>query len=413
MMLTAAASPFAFAALCLGFSSVAIAQSPAMFEPPAGQVYHGAFPVSQNSTNPGDYWLDPVTFENLAGKHLAIVLWYADWSRNFSNSVGNVITQYLKPEGRVIEVGWIPSQASLDDIINGALDNYLEKWFADARNLGEPIFLRFASEMNGDWVNYGGWQNGGSVSTELGWQATEKYKAAWRHVHDIARQMRACNVAFVWAPNYNSVPSPNVNWPQYAWNDWRNYYPGDDYVDWVGIDLYDYWGENPQGQIRPFYQEYAPRKPIILAETAGHDDPAVNANKARYISQLFNAMESEFPCIKAFVWFNYHQSGYNWRMEETTASLTNYQNRVASSRYIATVTTNAPNASLRLAMKRDGDSLTLKWPECPCTRLERTVSLTPPVNWTMVTNGISSVSGQKSLTLIPQGVTAFFRLVVE
>ena len=287
--------------------SAAVAQSPAPFEPPDGQVYHGAFPVSQNSTNPGDYWLDPATFENLAGKHLAIVLWYANWSTSFQNSVGYVINQYLKPAGRVIEVGWMPSQVPLDDIINGAWDDYLRQWFADARDLGEPIFLRFANEMNGNWLDYDGWHNGGSVSTELGWQATEKYKAAWRHVHDIARQMRACNVAFVWAPNYTSWPNPNSNWPQFAWNDWRNYYPGDEYVDWVGIDLYDFEGQNPRGSIQPFYDEYAARKPIILAETAGHYSAAVNADKERYIRQLFDAMETEFPRIKAFVWFNYHE----------------------------------------------------------------------------------------------------------
>jgi len=175
----------------------AMAQSLAKCEPPDGQVYHGAFPISQASTNPGDYWLDPLTFENLAGKPLAIVLWYADWSTSFSNSVGNVITQYLKPAGRVIEVGWMPTQATLDQITNGVWDGYLRQWFTDARNNGEPIFLRFACEMNGNWVNWDGWHNGGSVSTELGWQATEKYKAAWRYVYDIARQMRACNVAFV------------------------------------------------------------------------------------------------------------------------------------------------------------------------------------------------------------------------
>jgi beta-mannanase len=389
------------------------AQSPAMFEPPDGQVYHGAFPVSQNSTTPGDYWLDPVTFENLAGKHLAVVLWYGDWSSSFQNSIGSIIDQHLKPAGRVLEVGWMPSQATLDDISNGAWDNYLNQWFTAAREQGQPIFLRFASEMNGNWLNYDGWHNGGSVSTELGWQATEKYKAAWRHVHDLARQMRACNVAFVWSPNYASAPNPNANWPQYAWNDWRNYYPGDNYVDWVGIDLYDFWGENPRDMIRPFYEEYAARKPIMLAETAGHNDPIVDADKQRYIGQLFDAMESEFPRIKAFVWFNYSQSGYNWRIEETPASLTNYQNRVANSRYVGRVTTNTPNASLRLVMQQSGNDLTVSWPECPCTRLERAASLTPPLNWTTVTNGISAAGGRRSLTLTPSENVGFFRLVME
>ena len=300
--------PLLGAFIFLSVVPVTVAQSPALFEPPDGQVYHGAFPVSQNSTNPGNYWLDPVGFENLAGKHLAIALWYADWSTNFQNSVGYVISQYLKPAGRVIEVGWMPSQASLDDIINGVWDSYLRQWFTDAQSLGEPIFLRFASEMNGNWVGWDGWHNGGSVSTALGWQATAKYKQAWQHVYGIARQAPACNVAFVWAPNYESAPDPGSSGSEYAWNDWRNYYPGDAYVDWVGIDLYDFEGQDPGDSIEPFYEEYAAQKPIMLAETAGHTDPAVGADKVRYMGQLFDAMETEYPRLKAFVWFNYTES---------------------------------------------------------------------------------------------------------
>jgi beta-mannanase len=313
----------------------ALGQGTAKYEPPDGQVYHGAFAVSQHSTNPGDYWLDVSTFENLANKHLAIVLWYADWSANFQNSIGNIINQNLKPGGRVIEVGWMPSGVPIGDIANGLWDAYLQQWFTDARNNGEPIFLRFANEMNGCWVDYDGWHNGGSISTELGWQATETYKAAWRRVYAIARQMHACNVAFVWAPNYTSWPDPSL--PQYAWNHWRNYYPGDEYVDWVGVDVYDFEGWDPRDSIRPFYEEYAARKPIMFAETAGHYETAVGADKERYIGQLFSAMETAYPRIKAFVWFNYQEPARNWRMEETPASLAAYQSRVANSRYVGTI----------------------------------------------------------------------------
>ncbi len=331
--------------LILCFARMATPQAPAKFEPPAGQVYHGAFPVSQGSTNPGDYWLDIPNFENLAGKHLAIVLWYANWNSSFQDSIGIMIDEHLKPGGRVIEVGWMPSQVPLDDIINGVRDAYLRQWFADARDKGEPIFLRFANEMNGNWLDYDGWHNGGSVSTELGWEATEKYKAAWRHVYTIAQQMHACNVAFVWAPNYASWPDPSS--PQYAWNHWRNYYPGDEYVDWVGVDVYDFEGRDPRNMIHPFYDEYAARKPVMLAETAGHFEPKVGADKERYILQLFDAMETVYPRIKAFVWFNYQEPARNWRMEESPASLGAYQSRISSPRYAGAISRTMADAVLQ------------------------------------------------------------------
>jgi len=305
---------------------------PAKFEPADGVVYHGAFPVGQDDIT---YWLDPFTFEDLASKDLAIVLWYGDWSLSFQDGYDSIINQYLKPYGPVLEAGWMPSGVPLDDINNGLWDAYLHQWFAEARDNGEPIFLRFANEMNGNWLSWDGWHNGGSTSTELGWAATEKYKAMWRRVYTIAREEQACNVAFVWAPNYASCPDPSD--PQYAWNHWSNYYPGDAYVDWVGIDLYDFSGQNPADDIQPFYDEYATRKPILLAETAGHYDPSVNADKERYIGQLFDALENLYPQIKGFVWFNHHEPGYNWRIEETPESLAAYQLRVADPRYVGAV----------------------------------------------------------------------------
>ena len=342
------------AALIAGCTRSVLAQTLAKFEPSDGQVYHGAFPVGQNSTVPGDYYLDIPGFETVAGKRIAIVLWYADFRWPF-HDIASWANQYIKPNGYIFELGWMPIDVPLAEIAAGTWDGFLHTWFAEARTYGDPLFLRFANEMNGNWVSWDGWHNGGSVSTELGWQATETYKAAWRRVYTIARQEQACNVAFVWAPNYHSWPNPNS--PQYAWNHWRNYYPGDGYVDWVGIDLYDHYGQDPAGDIQPFYEEYAARKPLCLAETAGHFDPGVNADKTRYIGQLFDAMETRFPRIKAMVWFNYQEPAYNWRIEETPASLAAYQTRIANPRYVTAVT--------RTMADTDGDGKPDPCDNCP------------------------------------------------
>ena len=330
----------------------AVAQTRAKFEPPDGQVYHGAFPVGQMAS--GGYYLDIAGFNATAGKSIGIALWYGDFRGQF-HDLADVAIQNLRSKGCVLEVGWMPIDVPLVDIASGAWDAHLHTWFAEARAFGDPVFLRFACEMNGNWVSWDGWHNGGSVSTALGWQATETYKSAWRRVYTIARQEQACNVAFVWAPNYRSAPDPGS--PEYTWNHWRNYYPGDEYVDWVGIDLYDHTGQDPAGEIQPFYGEYAARKPIMLAETAGHTDPGVNADKVRYIGQLFDAMETRFPRIKAMVWFNYQESTSNWRIEETPASQAAYRTRIANSRYVATIDRSMTDS--------DGDGIPDPCDNCP------------------------------------------------
>ena len=68
---------------------------------------------------------------------------------------------------------------------------------------------------------------------------------------------------------------------------------------------------------------------------------------------------------------------------------------------------------LQLAVQANGNGMTLTWPECPDARLERADRLTPPFNWTTVTNGISAGNSQKSLTVLPTESAGFFRLVQE
>jgi hypothetical protein len=72
-----------------------------------------------------------------------------------------------------------------------------------------------------------------------------------------------------------------------------------------------------------------------------------------------------------------------------------------------------PNGPLQLAAERNGNALTLMWPECPGARLERVDSLSGSPGWTTVTNEVSVTGGQKSVTFTPTESAAFFRLVVE
>jgi len=66
-----------------------------------------------------------------------------------------------------------------------------------------------------------------------------------------------------------------------------------------------------------------------------------------------------------------------------------------------------------LSVERNGDSLTLTWPECPPARLEQTENLTLPASWTSTTSQINVAGGQRIVTLSPTENLAFFRLVLE
>jgi hypothetical protein len=68
---------------------------------------------------------------------------------------------------------------------------------------------------------------------------------------------------------------------------------------------------------------------------------------------------------------------------------------------------------LRLEVERNGDVITLRWPECPPARLEWTPSLTPPVTWSAVTNAVTTLDGQKQVSLPLSSSAGFFRLAGE
>jgi hypothetical protein len=169
--------------------------------------------------------------------------------------------------------------------------------------------------MNGTWYSWGGPNNGG----EFGGAAA--YIAAWRHVHDIFVDQGAVNVVWVWCVNQSDVPGA-------AWNHWTNYYPGDSYVDWVGIDAYN-WG-NINGGWRSMstllgasaYEDYADRKPIMIAETASGEG---GGDKAQWIYEAGTDIKTSFPSVQAVVWFDAAGTNENWAIDSSTAAFTAYR----------------------------------------------------------------------------------------
>ena len=114
----------------------------------------------------------------------------------------------------------------LSDVIEGRHDAYIKKFAEAAKAWGKPFFLRFNWEMNGGWFAWAEGVNGNKAG---------EYVAAWRHVHDIFTAVGATNATWVWCPNVD---------PENQFQDLGALYPGDDYVDWTGLDGYN-WGTNP------------------------------------------------------------------------------------------------------------------------------------------------------------------------
>ena len=301
-----------------------------IYEPSFG-VYHGAWlPFNISST------IDPATitdFQTMVGKNLAMAIMYLGWYVGAYDDAARQFAVFEK-YGIAPHVVWEPSFTSstgvLFDITSGSQDAVIKDMAKKCAAYGKPIFLRFAHEMNGNWYPWSGAMNGG------GKKASDQYKKAWQYVYTIFAQNGATNVIWVWAPNADSVPNT-------AENKLSNYYPGDQYVDWVGIDFYglDGWVQDPITQINKVYSLYARAKPIMIAETAcadpSHYPAGTTMTKPQWMNALFDAIVYNFPRVKAINWFNEVKTA-DWRVNSLpTDSLSVYKNRISNPYFLSKV----------------------------------------------------------------------------
>lgn len=200
----------------------------------------------------------------------------------------------------------------LGEIVDGKYDEYFRQWAQAAKAGGRRVLLRFGFEMNGSWFSWSG--------------DPKDFVATWRRVHDIFAEVGAENVEWVWAPNFVSIPETPKN-------DMHLYYPGDDYVDWVALDGYNFGDDHDEWhkwssfeeclgpQLRDFARHY-PNKPIMLAEFGS----AVGkpGQKAAWIRDAYQQLSTRHPHVKAVIWFDYDKTREgepNFRIDSSAQSL--------------------------------------------------------------------------------------------
>jgi len=231
-------------------------------------------------------------------------------------------------EGREIMV-------TCQDILNGAYDPYLLGFAKQSASWKRPFMIRFAHEMNIERYHWGTKKEG------YGPESPHIYRRMFRYVVTIFQKAGAQNVLWVFCPNSESVPNASYD-PGASWNRIEDYYPGDKYVDVLGIDGYN-WGttqtrakngwdsqwKNFTAIFRPTWKklrQLAPDKPIFVFETASVNQ---GGDKGLWIKNAFKAARAWK--LNGLVWFQVKKE-YDWRINsggdvsyrdvpETTTSL--------------------------------------------------------------------------------------------
>lgn len=260
-------------------------------------------------------------FEQLIHKKVSIAHYYIGWEALASPTL-------IKQFNTLRSSGWEPmlnvnpyyfsgcpalEMPIYKAIAEGKCDDFLHKAGKNLSRSKQPFYLLFAWEMNNKQQE---WSIPYSGSTP------EDFKAAWRHIYTIFKQEKAAKVIWVFCPN---VPD-DTNVP------YNKIYPGNDYVDWVGLDGYNWGTTQSWSQWASFAEVFtssynrivtlAPNKPLMIAEvntTNQGGDKGI-----WYSDMLTKQIPYRFPHIAAVVIFNENRStqeNVDWRVDFTQNSL--------------------------------------------------------------------------------------------
>ncbi|WP_185956479.1 glycosyltransferase family 2 protein [Changchengzhania lutea] len=174
-----------------------------------------------------------------------------------------------------------------DLIGNGYFDDYISGFADTVKKFQKPIFLRFAHEFDNPF--YPWYVKEGNTAL--------KFKKAWIHTYEIFKKRNAHNVIWIWNP-----------WkPEHV----SSFYPGEEYVDWIGVNILNYGILNQDGQwhefediYKPFHEEFKklPKTPIIISEFGSLKNKGHSQTK--WLNNAFTAIQDKFKDIKSVIYFN-------------------------------------------------------------------------------------------------------------
>lgn len=323
-----------------------------LLPPPAG-VYHGAFPdfgpeedivtsgrlsrfVSETAGKPitwayfSDNWFDGIRFPTSAVRRIS------------ASGALPFIRMMARADWRE---GCGSDRYSLQSIIDGRHDRALRNYASRAADHAGPLIIEFGTEVNGNWFPWSGVCNGGARTDGYGSanaaDGPERFRDAYRHIIDIFDAEGAQNVT--WMLHLNAYGAPGG-----TWNSYSAYYPGPEYIDWIGVSVY---GAQDTAELRDWnpsftrvmddvYAELAeidPQKPLAILEFGVVE----HAEKPSWIRNALSAIrDGRYPRVKAMSywhsdWPNGNGSWSRMRLDSSRASLATYREIISDPAFVS------------------------------------------------------------------------------
>ncbi|MGO8730154.1 MAG: glycoside hydrolase family 26 protein [Streptosporangiaceae bacterium] len=250
---------------------------------------------------PGSY-AGVTKFAQTVGRQPNLVGYYSGWNEPFQQKFAEAAASHGATA--IVEIN--PYGVSLARIADGAYDSYLKTFADDVAAFGHTVVISFGHEMNGFWYSWGYHRTKPAT-----------FVAAWRHIVTVFRQQGADNVTWLWQVNSASTHTGPV----------RDWWPGSQYVNWVGIsgyyftasDTFGYIFDPVAAAIRQFTHD-----PVLIAETG----VGAFSDRTLKIRNLFAGLRQQH--YLGLVWFDEDTPGGlyvggHWRLEGSPPALTAFR----------------------------------------------------------------------------------------
>ena len=231
-------------------------------------IYHGIYPDFNDTED--SITAEAITeFEDLIGKNIVWAYFTNPWMDHIKFPASAVKT--IHDLGKIPFIRMFPISSydrptpdpvyTLQKIIDGNYDLDLKIWAQDSKSSIIPLIIEFGTEVNGDWFAWNGKWNGGC---NIG---PERFREAYKHIIDVFRNENATDITWVFhVDDYFEPDDPCTNMSVY--------YPGDDYIDWIGISIYGSLNRYDKGdsfsslmeKSYPYFSSISSKKPLAILE---------------------------------------------------------------------------------------------------------------------------------------------------
>ncbi|MEU4307692.1 MULTISPECIES: glycosyl hydrolase [Streptomyces] len=275
-----------------------------LLEPPCG-AWFGAF-VPHDKTNLAD---KVRAYEKNVGRRLDIVYTYHDMSAVTDTRLeGQLLTEQEQRVGedRMLLLSWESKwwggtkaqqptwrRIAAGDLDDSVIDVQARRVKEYGERTGKKVFLSFDLEMDTRTPGNG---------------SPADYVRAYRHIHDRFRELGVDNVVWTWII---------TGYLDHA-DLFEQMYPGDEYVDWIGYNQYNYYLCHKTDWLSFAQTQYATHdwvranisddKPLMLSEFGSASDPERPDRQAEWYAQV-PAVLKDLEGVKAALQWNYRDPG--------------------------------------------------------------------------------------------------------